>query len=139
MIDWSQYDSPDFFISACTHTYSGVPINFFGENYAKNGNNYIGIVSYLKGGNLKEYIYQKLTTPLQSGKIYCLSFYASKSDRVPYAIKNIGAYFSLSIPTVSNGHEINATPQVVNTGGFISDTIQWTQIQGCFTANGGEQ
>jgi hypothetical protein len=29
--------------------------------------------------------------------------------------------------------------RLVHTGGFISDTTQWTEIQGCFTANGGEQ
>jgi hypothetical protein len=58
---------------------------------------------------------------------------------MPYALKNIGAYFSNSIPTVVNGYEINATPQVVNTGNYIADTVLWTQIQGCFVANGGEQ
>ena len=34
---------------------------------------------------------------------------------------------------------INVTPQMENQIGFIIDTTQWTQIQGCFTAVGGEQ
>lgn len=94
---------------------------------------------YVRGYDVKEYIYQSLFQPLQAGKIYCLSFFVSKADKVPYAIKSIGAFFSNSIPAITNGYQINATPQVVNTGGFISDTVQWVQIQGCFTANGGEQ
>jgi hypothetical protein len=139
MIDWKDYQTADFFISACTHTYSGVPTNFFGYSNAKDGNGYVGIGIYEKGGYGKEYIYQKLTQPLQSGKVYCLSFYVNRADRFTYAIKNIGAFFSNNLQPLTNGYEINATPQVENQTGIISDTVNWTLIQGCFTANGGEQ
>ncbi len=137
--NWYGYDSPDYYNSFCNPGGFNVPNSYFGYSNAKNGNAYVGIVTYVRGGYLKEYIYQQLTQPLQSGKVYCLSFYVTRTDRFPYAIKNIGALFSTNTPTVSNGHEINVSPQVVNMGGFISDTTQWTQIQGCFTANGGEQ
>ncbi|MBK8368165.1 MAG: T9SS type A sorting domain-containing protein [Bacteroidetes bacterium] len=140
MIDWKQYNSPDFFTSACTHTFSGVPVNIFGSSYAKANNEYVGI-SVFQANNLeyKEYIYQQLSLPLQMGKIYCLNFYVSKADRKEYAVKNIGAYFCPTLPSIVSNMYINAIPQVVNTNGFISDTTQWTEIQGCFTANGGEQ
>jgi hypothetical protein len=42
-----------------------------------------------------------LAQPLQSGKIYCLSFYVNRADRVTYAIKNIGALFSNSLTTTN--------------------------------------
>ena len=139
MIDWEGYQSPDFLTTACPHTYSGVPINLFGYSNAKNGNGYVGLVAYARGGYDKEYIYQQLSQPLQSGKVYCLSFYVNRADRFTYAIKNIGALFTNSLPSTTNIFEINAIPQVVHTVSFISDTTQWTEIQGCFTANGGEQ
>lgn len=139
MIDWKEYQTPDFLISACTHTYSGVPTNLFGYSNPKSGNGYIGLVVYARGGYDKEYAYQQLSQPLQAGKIYCLSFYVNRADRFTYAIKSIGALFTNNLSPTTNIFEINATPQVVNTGGFITDTTQWTQIQGCFTAVGGEQ
>jgi hypothetical protein len=117
-----------------------VPANIFGYSVAHSGNAYVGISVY-QGNNseYKEYFYQQLLSPLQAGKIYCLSFYVSKSDRKEYAIKNIGAYFCNVLPSMVGNMYINAIPQVVHTNGVISDTTQWTQIQGCFTANGGEQ
>jgi hypothetical protein len=61
------------------------------------------------------------------------------ADRFQIAIKNMGAYFSVNTPSLITYYYINATPQVVNNTGFLSDTINWTEIKGCFTALGGEQ
>ena len=138
--NWYGYSSPDYFNTICSSAgWYNVPNNIFGTSYAKANNSYIGILTYTRGSDIKEYIYQHLTQPLQTGEIYCLSFFASKADRISYSIKNIGAFFSNSLPPVVNNYQINATPQVFHTGAFISDTTQWIQIQGCFTANGGEQ
>jgi hypothetical protein len=141
LFDWDEFHSSDLLTSSCTHTWSGVPINIHGYCQPKNGNNYVGFMLFSNGqnNNGKEYIYQQLTTALQSGKIYCLSFYVSRADRKEYAIENIGAYFSNNIQTTGSIGYINKIPQVVNQNGLIIDTTQWTQIQGCFTANGGEQ
>lgn len=87
---------------------------------------------------MKEYIYQHLNQPLQAGKVYCLSFYVNRSERTEYAVKQIGAYFSSSLSSTVGNMYINANPQVVSNV-FVVDTIQWIEIQGCFTANGGEQ
>lgn len=88
---------------------------------------------------VKEYIYQQLNPPLKADSIYCLSFFVNLADRSPLMIKTIGAYFSVNTPTLVTYYYINATPQVVNISGFITDTIGWTEIQGCFTAQGGEK
>jgi hypothetical protein len=139
ILDWDQYQTPDLFLTACTHTYAGVPVNRFGYSQPKHGNGYVGCLFWEYGG-WREYLYEQLSAPLIAGRQYCLSFYVSRSDRNQYAIKNIGAYFSANLPaTVTNSLYINATPQVVNQNGFISDTTQWTQIQGCFNAVGGEK
>lgn len=138
MIDWGGYQSPDFLTTACPHTYSGVPINLFGYSNAINGSAYVGLGVYEKGGFGKEYIYQHLNQPLQAGKTYCLSFYVNRADRFTYAIKNIGALFSNNLHSLTNGYEINAIPQVESQI-IISDTTNWTLVQGCFTAIGGEQ
>jgi hypothetical protein len=138
--NWYGYQTPDYYNAICNALgWFNAPDNYFGFNQTKNGNAYAGLVVYARGGYDKEYIYQQLSQPLQSGQVYCLSFYVNRADRFTYAIKNIGALFTNSLPSTSNIFEINAIPQVVHTGGFISDTTQWTEIQGCFTANGGEQ
>lgn len=139
MIDWTQLNSPDFFMTACTHTSTGAPLNGFGNSYPKDGGNYIGIGVYTADSEYKEYIYQHLSSPLQAGKTYCLSFFTSRADRITYSIKNIGAYFSNNLQSIGTTGYVNAMPQIVNQSGFISDTTQWTEVQGCFTANGGEQ
>jgi hypothetical protein len=140
LLDWDEFNSSDLFTSACTHTWSGVPMNIKGSGQAKDGNNYVGFMLFANGQNNdnKEYIYQQLSNPLQSGKIYCLSFFVSRADRKEFAIENIGAFFSNNVQTTGSIGYINKTPQVVNQG-LITDTIGWTEIQGCFTANGGEQ
>jgi hypothetical protein len=139
MLDWGQYQTPDYYVAACPHNCASVPTNHVGFNYPKNGNTYVGIGLYEKGNETKEYVYQHLSQPLQTGKTYCLSFFVNRTERTEYAIKQIGAYFSTSLPSLVSSAYINANPQIVNTSGFISDTTQWTEIQGCFTALGGEQ
>ncbi len=141
MIDWFEQNTADFFIAASTNTFAGSPLNRFGFIAAKDGNNYIGLqlcpISYTY--QVKEYLHQKLSSPLIAGKNYCLSFYTSKADRKSYAIKNIGAFFSTNTQSTGSLGYINAIPQVANQNGYISDTTNWIQIQGCFTAIGGEQ
>jgi hypothetical protein len=137
--NWDGYQSPDYFNSFCNPGGFNAPNSYFGFNYSKNGNAFIGIGIYERGGYGKEYIYQQLSLPLQAGKVYCLSFFVNRADRFTYAIKNIGAFFSNNLQPLTNGYEINAIPQVENQTGIISDTVNWTLIQGCFTANGGEQ
>ncbi len=111
-----------------------------GVEYPANGLTYAGIISFIKTSETKEYFYQQITTPLISGKSYYVSFFVSLADRVPYAIKNIGAYFSVSQPSASVSNTfIAANPQIINNNGFLTDTVGWTKIEGYFTALGGEK
>jgi len=138
--NWYNFNSPDYFNSLCGAGGYSVPDSYFGYSSAKHGSAFVGISLHQGDGTeYKEYFYQQLTTPLQAGKIYCLSFWITRADKLPDAVKQIGAYFSNTLPTLISGAYISATPQVENQGGIITDTIQWVQIQGCFTAQGGEQ
>ncbi len=138
--DWITFNSPDHFDSAFIPGGYNVPFAYFGNTYAKHGNAYAGISVYQGNpSDYKEYVYQQLVTPLKADSIYCLGFHVTLADRVQIAIKNLGAFFSVNTPSLVTNYDINATPQVVNNSGFITDTIGWTEIQGCFTAQGGEQ
>ncbi len=141
MFNWQQIFSPDIFVKSCTFVnHYGVPSNTFGFSYPKNGNAYIGLGLLNLPYETKEYIVQHLTNPLVAGKSYYTSFYVSKADRTIYSTKNIGAYFSISQPTVVPGDNyVQAIPQVENHSGFLTDTVGWTKIEGYFIAQGGEQ
>jgi hypothetical protein len=138
VLDWEVFNSPDYFNVVCSGTYRGVPINTFGTSHPNKGNAYGGIYVFNKGGETKEYIYQQLSSPLKTDSVYCVSFFSTRGDRMPYAIKNLGAYFSVNVPTLTTNY-IDAIPQVTNQTAFITDTVDWTEIQGCFTALGGEE
>ncbi len=139
--NWEPLNSPDYFLSASSSTYTGVPNNKFGEQYAKDGGAYIGLSTFQSDGtNYREYAYQQFTTPLLSNHTYSLSFWVSRADKIPLAVKQIGAYFCATIPPLAGTNQyINAIPQIENTSNFITDTVGWTQIKGCYIALGGEK
>ncbi len=140
--DWAIIQSPDYFISLCNGIgNSGVPNNNFGSCSPKHGNAYVGLATLGLPHERKEYIYQHLMNPLIGGKSYYTSFFLSKSDRTRIATEKIGAYFSITQPTVAAGTTVCllATPQIENQLGFLTDTVNWVKIEGYFTAQGGEQ
>jgi hypothetical protein len=138
--DWDWYNSPDYFSqnAQISGAFRDVPLNDIGVSYAKHGIAYGGIISFVKAGETKEYISQHLTNPLKFDSVYCLSFFTSRADRVTYSIKNLGAYFSVNPPTLFSNFYINTVPQVM-TSTYVTDSIGWTEIQGCFIAQGGEE
>jgi OOP family OmpA-OmpF porin len=136
--DWNTLGSSDYYSSAYTPNGYNVPHSIIGDSYAKHGNAFAGFILFAGLYDSKEYINQHLTTPLIADTTYCLSFYVSRADRVTHSIHSIGAHFSNTAP-VFNGAWSPANPQIVNQNGFITDTTNWVLVQGCFTANGGEE
>jgi hypothetical protein len=138
--NWSIISSPDYYSTICNGIGEGVPINYFGNCIPYNGNAYIGIGTIGYPYERKELIFQQLINPLIAGKSYYTSFFLSKSDRTRIATEKIGAYFSITQPTVASSTDaFIATPQVENHSGFLTDTVNWVKIEGYFTAQGGEQ
>lgn len=140
--NWYTFITPDYFNALCAVTVTnGVMYNEMGNISPKTGTAFVGFIGSCGSilGEVKEYIYQQLATPLIGGKLYCMSFYVSLADASTGAIEKVGAYFSNSVPSLNTSLYINVIPQIENQNGIISDTTNWVQVQGCFIANGGEQ
>jgi gliding motility-associated-like protein len=138
--------TPDLFCSCFNgstavppHFDVSVPLNFMGYAFPKTGENYMGFL--LKYGTLTggEYLQTQLLSPLVSGQSYICGFYTQKADSSYFAIDKIGMNISMN----ANGQSINQpmtylTPQIANTNGIIHDSTNWINIEGIYTALGGE-
>jgi hypothetical protein len=136
--------SPDYFniCSTANFDWAHVPDNGFGFQNARTGNAYGGFYTggqCLSPSGLREYVQIALTSVLAPGSQYFVSFYVSRSNIMKYATSKIGAYISVVAPTRNDMLGINVAPQIENNLGFITDTLNWVQISGVYTAQGGEQ
>jgi gliding motility-associated-like protein len=133
--------TPDIFNNCSSGNIVSVPINCngFGFQYAKTGNGYAGFARYTSS-NVAEYLSVKLISPLQSGKKYCICFFVNTFNHCYYVIDAIGAYISYDSLTFNACEVAPYIPQIENPlGNIISDTVNWTEISGEYTASGGEQ
>jgi len=83
----------------------------------------------------------RLYTPLVAGQSYCVTFYVVRMAAMAYANNNIGAYLdngSIDTASVCHNYQTEYTPQILDTS-IITDTLNWTKIQGSFIANGTER
>jgi len=132
----------------------GVPANILGNQPARTGVGYAGIIVYegfalvgcqsLFGSGWREYLQGTLTEPLVAGQTYCVTFYVSLADNVKFASNNIGVYFSntlvnVSCATVGSASNLPFTPQLVYSGPDLIVTNGWQRLQWDYTAAGGEQ
>lgn len=125
----------------------GVPKNISGGGGSfqqpRTGKGYIYINFFKKAAPAvawRFYSQTPLTTTLTSNKAYCVTFYASFSNRWITAIDELSAYFDDgSIQSVAPAKEALASPQIKSPSGvFMMDTLNWMKIQGSFVANGTE-
>lgn len=158
VMDWiaPTFGTTDYF-HACAFVAS-VPNNFAGYQPAADGEAYCGLFVFATDDTTtndyiyREYLLAKLKTPLQQGKAYCVSFYASPAEVMQfnyasfmYAAKGLGAYISHtstaaydSITQYRHAQVLSYTPQIEATE-VMSDTSRWYRISGVYTAEGGEQ
>jgi len=140
---WTTYsESPDYF-NSCDPSNSnfGVPNNYAGYQMPYDGNAYAGAIVYRNGGisDVREVIGRELATPLTIGVEYFISFKVNLSldDTYDYyyAIGGLGVLFSTVnyTPSVTVA-PINNLPHVYFPG-IISDTSDWTTIEGSFVAD----
>lgn len=110
----------------------GVPVNFASGNCAaRTGNNYAGIICYRSNNMLREYISSNLSSPLVSGKVYKVGFYAKRASNSRYVTAGLGAFLSLGKPIQSGNGLIMQNPQIIISS-QLTDTAQWTLIEGYF-------
>lgn len=113
----------------------------FGFQFPKSGENFAGLYMFeLTEQNYREYIQNKLSTPLQSNIYYKFSLYVSTNEDSLNYSSCLQAYFSTNPISSSNYFVLPLIPQWKNDPqNFIKDTIGWQLVSGVFKANGGEQ
>lgn len=125
-------------------TIANSPNSSFGFQYPRNGNNFVAVQFYCNtcANNPRGYPRNRLKQPLQAGKIYCAKYHIVNTNNSPLGIDSYGMYFGdNTLDTISKcTHPITyLNPQVENTTGIITDTLNWIAITGTFVANGTEK
>lgn len=136
--------TPDYFNQCSGSTLVDVPDNLFGYQAAHSGNGYAGGYSFEmlngSGYDFREYLEVPLTSPLVAGNCYHFEMYVSLAEGLSnYTTSDFGAYFSNSlISGLNTQNTLPYTPQITNSTGYITDTLNWVLIQANYTAAGGE-
>ena len=127
----------------CTNVNGGVPSNCFGESwqYARTGNGYISIgTSANNGSSLRNYAQTKLINTLKANKCYYIEFWVSLFNNSTFANNNISLLIGDTAIQTYNNKYAPANPQIqLYENPCISDTLNWVQVAGVYTAHGGEQ
>lgn len=137
--------SPVYFNTCSSLPIFDIPVNSdssLGYQWPRSGNGYAGFNLYgINTTYLRAYAQIEFTDTLINGHTYCLSFYVNLCNISYYGIDAIGATFSdTAITCTAFNCLINAPTQIKNPpGNIILDTLGWTKIEGCYTANGGEK
>src|ERR1035437_6222575 len=134
--------NPDYYNSCSPSWGYKTPKNAPGFQIPLTGNAYMGIFCYSKSyPNQREYIYTKLSCPLQNGKTYKAGFFVNLANASRYAIDQMGMYIGDTIHGNGTNQPLVAyTPQIKNpTGVFLKDTVNWMEISGTFTSLGNEK
>ncbi len=135
------------YCNTCSGYYKvSVPSSLYYYHYPHTGDGMIQMNMYYNEQlsnylNKRDYLQGRLKSTLVSGQQYCVTFYVSLEGASAYAIDHIGAYLDDgTIDTTANCGVPQSThiPQVY-TNTIINDTVNWTKIQGTFTATGNEQ
>ena len=117
------------------HWICGVPHNYLGFQYARTGSGYT-----LVGGNPNPILVFPLSQQLIHGNCYNVRYFVSLQDRSYCAMDAIDGYFSKD--SLGHEHLILADyiiPQIKNSSGIITDTMNWTKISGQYIATGTER
>lgn len=147
--------SSDYF-NSCGGRECSVPLNKLGSQSARSGEAYCGI--YCSRDQYREYLQTRLKTPLIAGKRYRISFWVSLSEKSPHAATTLGALFTkeciedstlgivMKREVIDMGDQgsqsiaVYFEPQVVNSRERpLTDTKEWMEVSGEFTAEGGEE
>ena len=130
----------------------GVPSNGAGFQQPHSGNAYIGLYMFVFKNHAqwdyRQYVENKLLHPLTANRQYKISFYISLAASYTLSgkmisVDKIGAYLSDTMvhdSFSSLNHYLSLKPSLKSTPEwFITDTTNWTKIEGTYTAHGGEQ
>ncbi len=125
----------------------GAPINLYGKEHPKDGDNYAGIVVYSYNNKTpRTYVQAPLISALTGGLDYCVKFHISLSDLSKYAVNNISAHLGVDPLKLDSKGDIifNNRKEFSNVVKDASNKIynaryNWETVCGTFRANGKEK
>ena len=135
------------YCNTCSDYYKvTIPNSWFYSHYPRTGNGMMHMNMYFNGVlsgylNQRDYLQGRLEYPLVLGNQYCITFYVALAGASAYASNKIGAYLDDgTIDTTVNCGFVQSMyiPQLIENA-VITDTANWTKIQGSFTAIGNEK
>lgn len=138
---WQASDgTPDYFHKCSDKV--GVPSNMFGNQEAKDGDGYIGLVTYSNGSNrnYREYMQTKLTRPLAAGEMVCVEMYVSAADYCCYVTDGFGAILSKN-KIAHEKHGVISFKQSISNPrlNMLDEADTWVLLSDVFVAQGGEE
>ncbi len=129
----------DVFNTCATSFVVDVPSNALGWQQPHGGDGYGGALMKSYALTWHEYPQVQLTAPMIADQFYHVGFYVSHAN-FSCSVQDIGLYISTTPPPPSgNGGIITNSPQIYYEGGFLTDTLNWTIVEGYYLAQGGEQ
>jgi OOP family OmpA-OmpF porin len=138
---WQATDgTPDYFNSCSDKV--GVPNNVFGQQSAKDGEGYTGLVTFSVGNkrNYREYLQTKLTRALQPGELVCVEMYVSAADYCNYVTDGIGILLSEKKVESNLQTELAYQASMSNPRlNMLDESSQWQLLSDVFVAKGGEE
>jgi OmpA-OmpF porin, OOP family len=119
----------------------GVPANIYGNENAKDGSNYAGIVAYSHNNKMpRSYVSTKLQAPLKKGKKYCVQFHVSLAEASTYSANQIGAYFSgKALASAAKESIIEKASVLSDENPVFNAPFGWDRVCNTYIADGGEK
>lgn len=138
----------DYF-NVCNTVIVGVPQNFMGNCFPKEGVAYAGLIllfeppldSTAKQENYREYLQVKLTQDLVKDKNYTVELYFSLATYSTYAVNRLGIYLSKEkIRERFSAGVINLVPQIsIPHDTIFNEKDVWFCMKASYKAEGGER
>ena len=126
--------------------YGVIPHTGIGFQYAQDGSAMISIgtarfhvTGTLPEGNPQTYATVDLTEPLVAGQHYCIRLWANRADSSNYRTSVLHAFLWYGVPSVCNYNDTAWDTYAAVTFDISQvDTVDWTMLEGGFTASGSE-
>ncbi|MCE3260782.1 MAG: hypothetical protein K0S12_2423, partial [Bacteroidetes bacterium] len=141
--DWQNFGSTPDYYHTCGFDGMNIPDSYRGYQYAHSGQGMAGIITWMDPNaccspNFREYIGAALTSSLQPGTKYFMSFYINFSGYpqgwLLVAANNMGLRFSTVASDENNMPPLNNFAHL-KTDVIYKDTMNWLKISGSFVAD----
>ena len=131
--------TPDYFNDCSSSFLFGTEFNKKGGQIPHSGHGYGGIqISNLHKNFHYEYLETELTSPLQSGILYCIKMYVSLGNS-DCAVKELGAVISQTLIKSTDPGKFNLPFMQLVNDYPLTDSLSWVCVKGVYKANGNEK